>query len=111
MGDSLRIFFSKKVSQCRNELKGWTFWEFSTSTLSPSIIQIVGGHFEKKISGKILTMSKKVKGGTLVSPSTVGYAEKQEQRSWFSSLCPTVQFDTIIIRRVFVELFWAVRVD
>ena len=69
------------------------------------------GTLRKKISGKILTMSKKVKGGTLVSPSTVGYAEKQEQRSWFSSLCPTVQFDTIIIRRVFVELFWAVRVD
>ena len=47
----------------------------------------------------------------LVSPGIVCYAEKQEKPFWSSSLGQMVQFDTIIIRRTFVELFWSVRVD
>ena len=30
---------------------------------------------------------------------------------WFTSLGEMVQFDTIIFRRTFEELFWSVRVD
>ena len=47
----------------------------------------------------------------LVSPGTVVcYAEKQEKSFWFSSLGEMVQFDTIIFRRTFEEL-WSLRVD
>ena len=56
-------------------------------------------------------MPKNLKGGHLVSAGTVWYAEKQEKSFWFSSLGQMVQFDTIIFRRTFVELFWSVRVD
>ena len=42
---------------------------------------------------------------------TVCYAEKQGKPSWFSSLGEMVQFDTIIFRRTFEELFWSVLVD
>ena len=51
---------------------------------------------------------KTERGDPLVSPGIVCYAEKP---FWFSSLGQMVQFDTIIFRRTFVELFWSVRVD
>ena len=55
---------------------------------------------------------EKRKRGPLVSPCTVYYAKKkQEKPSWFSSLRQMVQFDTIIFLRSFVELFWSLRVD
>ena len=44
-------------------------------------------------------MPKKLKGGPLVSPGAVCYAEKQEKQEkpfWFSSLSEMIQFDTII---------------
>ena len=55
--------------------------------------------------------AKKLKGGPLVSPSTICYAEKQEKLFWLSSLGQTVQLDTINFRKTFVELFWSVRVE
>ena len=56
-------------------------------------------------------MPKKLKGGPSVAPGMVCYAEKEEKPFWFSSVGQMVQFDTIIFRRTFVELFWSVRVD
>ena len=41
----------------------------------------------------------------------VCYAGKQEKPFWFSSLDQIVQFGAIIFYRIFVELFWSVRVD
>ena len=55
--------------------------------------------------------AKKLKGGPLVSPSTLCFAEKQEKLFWLSSLGQTVKFDTIKFRKTFVDLFWSVRVD
>ena len=66
-----------------------------------------GGPFEEFFKKKSHN-AKKLKGGPLVSPGTVCYAEKP---FWFISLSQKVQFDTIIFRRTFEELFWSVRVD
>ena len=48
---------------------------------------------------KSVTMPKKQKGDTLVSPGIVCYAEKKEKPFWFVSLDRIVQFDTIKFRR------------
>ena len=69
-------------------------------------------NFEKKIPKKNVSQCrKKLKGGTLVSPGLVCYAEKQAKPFWFSSLDQIVHFGAIIFCRTFVELFWSVRVD
>ena len=71
-----------------------------------------GGPFgEIFFSKKKSCSSKKMKGGGLVSPGMVCYAEKQKKPFWFSSLDQIVHFDAIIFCRTFVELFWSVRVD
>ena len=87
-----------------------TLWDFSTSFLSPNIKIIEGGPPRKKF--EIVSMPKKTeREEPLVSPCTVCYAEKQEKSFWFSLLGEMVQFDTIVIRRTFEELFWSIRVD
>ena len=77
-------------------LKGGTLLDFLTS--------FVARH--QKIE------AKKLKGGSF---SLARYCtlreEKQEKHFLFSSLGQMVQFDTIILGRTFVELFWSVRVD
>ena len=50
---------------------------------------------------KSLTKPKKLKGGPLVSPGIVCYAEKEEKHFWFSSLGQMIQFGTIKFRRTF----------
>ena len=106
-------FLSKKVSQCRKKLKGGTRWNFSTSFLSPSIKKVEGGPFEEKsfLRKKSHSAGKSWKGDLLVLPGTKCYAENQEKKFWFSSLGEMVQFDTIIFRRTFEEIFWSVRLD
>ena len=56
-------------------------------------------------------MPKKLKGGPFSLAQYCMLAEKQEKSFWFSSLGEMVQFDTIIFRKTFEELFWSVRVD
>ena len=46
-----------------------------------------------------------MKGGPLVSPGVVSYAEKQEKHFWFSSLDQIVQFGAIIFCRTFKNYF------
>ena len=50
-------FFGNKVSQCRNKLKGRTFWGFSPSILSQNIKKLKGENF--LFSEKNLTVPKK----------------------------------------------------
>ena len=108
-GDPLEKFFSKKSHNAEKteigDLSG-----FLNIMLSPSIRKIEGGPFEDFFE-KSHNAEKTERGDLLVSPGTVCYAEKQEKSFWFSSLGQMVQFDTIIFRRNFVELFWSVRVD
>ena len=55
---------------------------------------------------------KKLKrGDSLVFPGMVCYAEKDEKTFWFSSLGQMIQFETIKCCRIFVELFWSIRVE
>ena len=57
-------------------------------------------------------MPKKTeRGDSLVSSSKVWYAEKEEKIFWLSSLSQMIQFETIKLCRIFVEIFWSVRVD
>ena len=49
-------------------------------------------------------MPKKLKGGLLVSPGIVCYAEK-EKPFWFSSLDQMIQFGTIKLRRTIKNYF------
>ena len=56
--------FSKKISQCRKKLEGWTLWNLLTSILSQNIKKIEGGPFGFKKS-KSPTMPKKLEGWTL----------------------------------------------
>ena len=67
--------------------------------------------FRTLYKSRLSDMNRFRRGGPLASPGTVCYAEKQEKPFWFSSLGQMVQFDTIIFRRTFVELFLSVRVD
>ena len=51
-------------------------------------------------------MPKKLKGGHLVSPCIVCYAEKEEKPFWFSSsLGQMIQFGTMKFRRTFKNYF------
>ena len=95
------------------KLKGGTLWDFSTSILSQNIKKNAGGPFGEKFFfvKKSRSAGKNERGESLVSPSMVCYAEKQEKPFWFSSLDRIVHFDAIIFCRTFVELFWSVRVD
>ena len=90
-----------------------TIWDFSTSILSQNIKKMQGGPFGENFFSKKKSRSaeKNERGESLVSPSMVCYAEKQEKPFWFSSLDQIVHFDAIIFCRTFVELFWSVRVD
>ena len=54
---------------------------------------------------KSLTMPKKLKGGYLVSPGIVCYAEKEGKPFWFCSLGQMIQFETIKFRRTFKNYF------
>ena len=56
-------------------------------------------------------MPKKLKGGPFSPARYCIFRGKKEKLFWFSSLCQMLEFDTIKIRRTFVELFWSVRVD
>ena len=107
-GDPLakKQIFEKKVSQCRKTERALgkterTLWDFSTSILSQNIKKMQGGpfgenfFFEKKVS----QCRKNERGESLVSPSMVCYAEKQEKPFWFSSLDQIVHFDAIIFCR------------
>ena len=90
-GGPFRIFLTSIVAK-HQKIEGGPFGEF----------------FWEKKSDKA---EKTEKGDLLVSLGTVYYAEKQENPFWFSSLGQMVQFDTIKLRRLFVELFWSVRED
>ena len=62
--------------------------------------------FEKKIRKKCLAVPKKnERGGSLVSPGMICYAEKQVNSFWSSSLGQMVLFDTIIFCRTFKNYF------
>ena len=61
---------------------------------------------EKKLPEKESRSAEKKLEGVMVC-----YAGKQEKPFWFSSLDQIVQFGAIIFYRIFVELFWSVRVD
>ena len=60
-----------------------------------------GGPFEENFLEKCLTMPKNCKWDPLVSPGMVCYAEKEENRFWFSSLGQMIQFGTINFCRTF----------
>ena len=104
-GDLLGIFLQKK-SQCRKKMKGDLLGFFNIQAVAKHQ-KFQGVPFEENFFKKV-TMPKKLKVDPLVLPGTVCYAEKS---FWFSSPGQIVQFDTIIFRRTFVELFWSVRVD
>ena len=105
MGDPLGNFFPKKVSQCRKTERGNPLEFFNIKKLKGEPLR------KNKIEEKSHNVEKTERWQPLVSPGTVCYAEKQENPFWFSSLGEMVQFDTIIFRRTFEELFWSVRVD
>ena len=93
-GDPLRFFNIHSVAKHQKNAGG-TLW---------------GKKFWKKNSEKkCLAVPKKIeRGGSLVSPGLVCYAEKQVKPFWFSSLDQIVHFGAIIFCRTFVELFWSV---
>ena len=59
----------------------------------------------EKLSKKVSQCQKKLKGGPLVSPGIVCYAEKEEKPFWFSSLGQMIQYGTIKFRRTFKNYF------
>ena len=63
------------------------------------------GPFGEKKSKKVSQCRKKLKGGPLVSPSIVCYAEKDEKSFCFSSLGQMIQFGTIKFCRTFKNYF------
>ena len=82
------------------KLKGGTLWDFSTSILSQNIKKMQGDPLGKKIPKKMSrSADKNGKGGPLVLPGIVCYAEKQGNPFWSSSLGQIVHFDTIIFCR------------
>ena len=88
------------------KLKVGPFGTFQHDFCRQASKKLKADHLRKKFFGKKShNAEKKQKGDPLVSPSTVYYAEKQEKPIWFSSLGEMVQFDTIIFRRTFEELF------
>ena len=74
-----------------------------------SLLDFLTSIVEKKF-GKKSHIAEKMGPFSLARMMYVCYAEKQGKSLWFSSLGQMVQFDTINIRRTFVELFWSVRV-
>ena len=108
--EKIFFYFREKISQCRKKLEGGTLWDFPTSILSQNIKKMQGGpfeekNFEKKSGKKCLAVPKKLKGGTLVSPGMICYAEKQVKPFCSSSLGQMVLFATIIFCRTFRNYF------
>ena len=92
----LRLKNSKTTSKCQSicelgtflknlksltmpkQLKGRTLWDFSTSILSQNSKKLKGGPFGgKNFPKKVSECRKNWKGGPLVSPGNVCYAEKK----------------------------------
>ena len=100
------FIFGKISHNTEKNLKGGTFWDFSTSILSQNINKMQGGPLGKKFPKKCLAVPKKYeRGDPLVLPGMVCYAEKQGKSFWSSSLDQMVQFDTIIFGRTFKNYF------
>ena len=88
-----------------NQINAGTLTDFLTSIVAKHQ-KIERGPFEETNSKKVSQCQKTARGDSLVSSGILCYAEKQEKRFWFSSLGQMVQFDTILFRRTFVELFF-----
>ena len=93
------------------KLKGGPLGFFNINSVAKHQKIEAGTLWGKFFSKKISQCRKKTETGDhLVSPGIACYA-KNGKFFWFSSLGQMVQFDTIIFRRTFVELFCSVRVD
>ena len=91
-------------------MKGGHFGEnirdFSKSILPQNIKKLKGKPFGKNVFQKKSHSAKKTERvDPLVSPSTVRYAEKEENPFWFSSLGQMIQFGIIKLRRTFKNYF------
>ena len=86
-----KIFFWKKVSQCRKKLKGRTLWDFSTSILLQNSKKLKGGPFRgEKFLKKVAQCRKNLKGGGPFG--LVRYFMLRGKPFWFSSLGQRVHF-------------------
>ena len=100
-GPLVKKFFGK--SQCRKKTEKGTRSDFLASIVAKHQ-KIEGDTLGNFLNRKSLTM----KGGPF---SLTRYCMLRGKLFLFSSLGEMVQFDTIIFRRTFEELFWSVRVD
>ena len=83
------------------KLKGGTLWDFPTSILSQNIKKMQGGPFEeKKFRKKCLAVPKKMKGDSL-DLARHGMLRGKTGKT----ILVQVQFDTIIICRIFKNYF------